>query len=206
PQARAEWFYKQRAYPLDHIPLGARLKALAQTEKIAEVAGRAKASSGSLWTLVGPAGFNSNVAPSWGQMSGRVRALAIDPNNSNRLLLGTATGGAWLSNDSGASWTPLTDGQPSLAVGAVAIDPNNSNVFYVGTGEGNGSYYGVGILKSVDGGASWTVLGVNEFIGGQITDILVSPNDSNLLVVCAKGGQTLEGSAANNSVGGIYRS
>ncbi len=206
PEKRADYFYRQRAYPLDHIPVGARLKALAQTEKIAEVQGRAKASSGSLWTLVGPVGFNSNVAPSWGPMSGRVRALAIDPNNSSRLLLGTATGGAWLSNDAGGSWTPLTDSQPSLAVGAVAIDPSNSNVFYVGTGEGNGAYYGVGILKSVDGGASWSVLGVNEFIGGQISDILISPSNSNLVVVCAKGGQTLEGSAANSSVGGIYRS
>ena len=206
PEARTNWFYIQRAYPLDTIPAGARLKSLEQTAKIEEVQGRAKASSGSLWTLVGPVGFNSNVAPGWGQMSGRVRALAIDPTNSSRLLLGTATGGAWLSTDAGASWTPLTDDQPSLAVGAVAIDPNDPNVFYVGTGEGNGSYYGVGILKSVDAGASWQVIGGDQFASGQIVDILVSPDDSNLVVVCAKDGKTLEGTQTNNAVGGIYRS
>jgi hypothetical protein len=29
---RQEWFYNQRAYPLSHIPAGARLKALYQLD------------------------------------------------------------------------------------------------------------------------------------------------------------------------------
>lgn len=101
PQARADWFYAQRAYPLAEPPVGALQRARTQAEKIAEWSGRDKTSGSTPWTLVGPAGFDSRVEPSWGRMSGRVRALAIDPNNSNRLLAGTATGGAWLSSDAG---------------------------------------------------------------------------------------------------------
>ncbi|MEZ5466456.1 MAG: hypothetical protein R3F18_02155 [Lysobacterales bacterium] len=206
PAKRADWFYRQRAYPLEQIPAGARQRALAQTEKVAEFRGRDKASSASPWTLVGPVGFNSRIEPTWGQMSGRVRAMAIDPTNSNRLLLGTATGGVWLSSDAGASWTALTDSQPSLAIGAVAIDPSNPNVFYAGTGEGNGSYYGVGILKSTDAGASWTVIGANEFNRGSIAGLAVSP-DGNVVVACALAGNFLGASASpRGDVGGVYRS
>ena len=207
PNARADWFTYQRAYPGTQIPVGARQRALRQTDGIAEIAGRAKAGSNSAWTLMGPDGFDSRIEPTWGRMSGRVRALAIDPRDSNRLLLGTATGGAWLSADTGATWRPLTDNQPSLAVGAVAIDPNNSNVFYVGTGEANGTYYSAGILKSTDAGTTWRVLGAETFKRGAIAGIAVSPQDSNIVVVCAKPGKLFLG---DNDIGvnvrGIYRS
>jgi len=208
PNARVDWFNFQRSFPSKSIPVGARQRALAQAEKIAEVHGRFKASGSSLWSLRGPAGFDSNVptATTWGRMSGRVRALAIDPNNADRLLLGTATGGAWLTTNGGTSWTPLTDNQPSLAVGAVAIDPSNSNTFYVGTGEGNGTYYSAGILKSTNAGASWSVLGASIFNRGAISGIAVSPANSNLLVVCARDGKTLGGEQVGTAVRGIYRS
>jgi hypothetical protein len=59
----------------------------------------------------------------------------------------------------GPPGTPLTDGQDSLAIGALAIDPSDSNVVYAGTGEANqscDSYFGIGLLKTTDGGATWT--------------------------------------------------
>jgi photosystem II stability/assembly factor-like uncharacterized protein len=206
PNARADWFYYQRAYPLAEVPVGARQQALAEAEKIAEVRGRNKAGSNSPWTLMGPTGFDSRIEPTWGRMSGRVRAMAIDPTNSSRLLLGTATGGVWLSNDTGASWTPLTDNQPSLAIGAVAFDPTNPNTLYAGTGEANGTYYSAGILKSTNGGANWSVLGASVFNRGAISGIAVSPTDGNVVVVCARNGKHLPGATTGDSIGGIYRS
>jgi len=206
PTNRVNWFYQQRAYPLAEVPVGARLRALAQAEQIPELSRGNRASGASVWRLVGPEGFSSNIEPTWGRMSGRVRALAIDPANANRLLLGSATGGVWLSSNAGTSWTPLTDTQPSLAIGAVAIDPSNSQIFYAGTGEGNGTYYSAGILKSVNSGADWTVLGADLFKRGAISGIAVSPTDGNVLVVCARSGRLLSGGAVGTNVGGIYRS
>lgn len=208
PNARAEWFYGQRAYPALSIPEGARLKALQQASKIAQAPRRDKASVASLWSSVGPQGFDSNVAPSWGRMSGRVRALAIDPTNADRLLLGTATGGVWLSNDGGSQWTPLTDAAPSLAIGAVAFDPLNPQVLYAGTGEGNGSYYSAGLLKSSDGGASWSILGESSFRHGAIAGIAIDPSEPGTVLVCALFGRLFDrdGGPLGLSVGGIYRS
>src|SRR3989449_5906603 len=56
----------------------------------------------------------------------------------------------------------------SLSIGSLAIDPTNSSIIYVGTGEQNfsgDSYYGAGVLKSIDGGATWTQQGANVFVG-----------------------------------------
>ncbi|MEZ4637737.1 MAG: hypothetical protein R2856_22735 [Caldilineaceae bacterium] len=91
-----------------------------------------------------------------------MRALAIDPTDSNTVYLGSALGGVWKTTNGGDSWTPLTDDQASLASAAIVIDPADPNTIYVGTGEptpGLDNYYGAGILKSTDGGQTWAQLG-----------------------------------------------
>ena len=78
----------------------------------------------------------------------------------------------------GTRWTPISDNEASLAVGAVAMDPSNHLTIYVGTGEGNfsgDSYYGAGVLKSVDGGATWTTLGASTFVGTRFSRLAVTP-------------------------------
>ena len=62
-----------------------------------------------------------------------VRALVVDPQNSNTVYAGTAGGGVFKSTDGGASWSALNSGLTSLSVNALAIDPQNPNKRYVGT-------------------------------------------------------------------------
>ncbi|MCU1308010.1 MAG: glycosyl hydrolase [Acidobacteriaceae bacterium] len=192
PRARAEYLVQKRGGK-QGTPPGAREHALKEVNGMLEREGKAywqsvsAASSGSTtestaavressaiapsasqWTPIGPQPTNPNPANSGGgaHFSGRVTALAVDPNTPATVYLGAAQGGVWKSVDSGTSWTALTDSQLSLATGSIAIDPTNSQVIYVGTGEenyGSDSYYGVGILKSTNGGASWTRLGQQQF-------------------------------------------
>ncbi|HEX9940749.1 MAG TPA: hypothetical protein VGG03_01935 [Thermoanaerobaculia bacterium] len=86
--------------------------------------------------------------------------------NKNVLYAGFADAGVWKTVDGGAHWTPLTDFQPTLSIGALDVLPGqdlvnySDAIVYVGTGEGNFSVSdkdGVGVLKSTDGGATWTV-------------------------------------------------
>src|SRR3989449_2005486 len=126
----------------------------------------------SAWTSIGPQPINvaPGVFPFNGSPSnsGRVAALAVDPRNPDVAFLGAAAGGVWKTIDAGLNWPPLTDNQPSLSIGSLAIDPTNSSIIYVGTGEQNfsgDSYSGAGVLKSTDGGTTWTQQGANVFLG-----------------------------------------
>ena len=215
PAAEA-WFYEQRAYPLTEIPRGAHARAVedlnrkeeARRQQLRRLYGQEGAEaieqSQPRWQALGPQPIiNGNTGIFQSPVSGRATALALDPGydgvNNRTLYLGTAHGGVWRSRDNGANWTPISDGEASLAIGSLAIDPNNPNVIYVGTGEGNASgdsYYGAGLLKTTDGGASWRLIKgppsntapiVPAFQGVAIMHIAIDPANSQTLYLCTRG-------------------
>jgi len=188
---REEWFYSQRAYPHTRIPAGARLKGFAEIERmdrlrLQNLSGNAqepRALTVGSWTSIGP---QPTSAGTIFVTAGRVNSIAIDPRNSKTIYIGSAEGGVWKTANAGTSWKSLTDSQPSLANGAIALDPSNSEIVYVGTGEENfaiDSYYGAGILKSTDSGATWKNI-VGPFLHAYIGGIAVSPSNSQVLL-CA---------------------
>ena len=138
----------------------------------------------STWSAVGPASLANG-------SSGRLAAVAGDPNNANVLYVAAAGGGVWKTVDAGASWTPLTDGQSTLFMGALAVAKSNPDVIYAGTGEATNSglsFYGRGVLKSTDGGTSWTLTGNSVFNRKTISQIAVDPTNGNVLYVAVGGG------------------
>jgi hypothetical protein len=126
--------------------------------------------TGYTWQSIGPtpmlnqpSNFGGWTTGSIPTATGRVTAVAVDPNSTGTIYAGTAGGGVWKSTDNGSTFTPVFDSEPSLAIGAITIDATtNPSTIYVGTGEANGSadsYYGKGLFKSTDGGTTWTALG-----------------------------------------------
>ena len=147
---------------------------------------------GPQWRTLGPAtipnGQTYNPAVRV-NVSGRVAAIAVDPHNPPHLLCGAANGGVWESFDRGVSWAPRTDYQETTTVGALTFSPSNPSIAYCGTGEGNWwSWLGVGILRSTDGGTTWSPLCTNPFIGQGFYDLRVDPADTNRLVAATTGG------------------
>src|SRR5258708_17443029 len=161
-----------------------------------------------VWTPLGPAPLASDATGDGGQdynwVSGRATSLVIDPSDAtgNTVLLGGAYGGLWKSTNAGSksatpnlvTWTSLIDDQPSLAVGAIALQPGNSNIILVGTGETNASgdsYYGMGILRSTDGGATWAQIqqaaSGQFFLGIGFSKIAFSTANPNLVVATTAG-------------------
>jgi hypothetical protein len=181
------------------------------------------------WVPLGPAPINSNATgglddQDYGPVVGRATSVVVDPGDptGNTVYVGGAYGGVWKSTNAAASdpsavtWMPLTDQQATLATGSLALQPSSSgpsNVILVGTGEGDfsiDSYYGLGILRSADGGNSWTIAmsgSGNPFMGLAIPKIAFSTDNPNLVVAAAVGAGNVEGATnGGNYAQGLYTS
>jgi hypothetical protein len=185
------------------------------------------------WQPLGPVPLASdasgNGTQDYHQVSGRATAVAIDPADpsGNTIFIGGAQGGVWQSANaanstaSSVTWTPVTDDQATLSVGSIAIQPGNSNpatsVILVGTGEANNSadsYFGLGILRSADGGNTWTLIptangGALSFSGLGGTRMAFSTAGTSSTVVSAMATSSegvVAGAVTANTMPGLYTS
>lgn len=127
-----------------------------------------------------------NIGP--GGMSGRVTAIDVVHSNPDVMYVGTASGGLWKSTSGGIKWEPIFEKEVTASVGAVAIQQSNPSVIWVGTGEGNPRNSlngGFGIYKSLDGGKSWKLMGLEKT--RHIHRIVVDPTNPDVVYAGAIG-------------------
>jgi len=169
-QRRAQSFLLPRLVK-GHSAAVLRLRGLQQVQLMPRLQ-----SSDQPWQPLGP---NQIVTSQFGDVTGRITSIAIAPwdASGNTVYLGSTGGGVWRSNNAAATdsttvtWQPLTDDPPafsginitSLSIGAVSVQPGSTpdGVVLAGTGDPNDvmdSYYGAGILRSGDGGTTWTLI------------------------------------------------
>jgi hypothetical protein len=153
------------------------------------------------WEYLGPRNFD----PGDGRyVSGRVNAIAIDPRDSATAYAGSAGGGVWKTTDRGKSWAPLSNPWPHEEVSSVAIDPSNSSIIYAGTGDfPNWGARSFGVMKSSDGGATWTNFGAAELGDIDLNAIVVHPDDPAVVLTCGGRGPTRYGMIWRSTNGGL---
>lgn len=123
-----------------------------------------------------------NIGP--GAMSGRITAIDAVQSNPDIIYAGAASGGVWKTENGGTTWTPIFDENPTINIGAIAIQQSNPSIIWVGTGEGNprnSLNLGAGIYKSLDGGKSWQLMGLEKT--HNIHRILIDPSHPNTVYV-----------------------
>ena len=127
-----------------------------------------------------------NIGP--GGMSGRVTSIDAVHSNPDIIYAGTASGGLWKSESGGITWKPIFDDQVTASIGAVAIQQSNPSVIWVGTGEGNPRNSlngGYGIFKSLDGGKSFTSIGLEKT--RHIHRVVIDPTNPDIVYAAAIG-------------------
>jgi len=142
------------------------------------------------WSAIGP--FNPGTLGSGFPGTGRINAIAVDPNNPNVWYAGAPAGGIWKTTDAGGNWTNLFDNFPQIGVSGIAIDPNDSNTIYITTGDDDAAdSYSIGVFKSTDGGLSWNETGLNPSntnVNSLMNEIIIDPTNSDILWVATSAG------------------
>lgn len=159
--ALTQW-QRERAYPNEHLADRTFRRAYEQHERA--VLARPAKTTATGWEAAGPM-----------NVPGRMLAIAFNKDNPQTLYAGSASGGLWRTHTAGEgerAWHRVATGHPVLSVAAVALAPDDSSTIVIGTGEvynvaetGQGGVvretrgsYGIGILRSTDGGATWSVV------------------------------------------------
>ena len=192
---REYYFAHWRLQPFDQpIPEGWREQALQQLGDPAPassitlgVDAPGGVPTGGAWVPVGP----ENIA-------GRTTGLDSPKGQPNTLIASIADGGVWRTTDAGASWERLSDFEPTLSGGAIKLDPTDSRIIYFGTGEGNNAidnYGGIGVLKSVDAGLTWTAS--NNF-SNKVRRLAIHETETSRLYAAGQSGCYVSSDAGAN--------
>lgn len=233
-QQRTAWFLRGRTLAgrstaaLRQRAYQAKLHMRAERSAVAHP--NSTAPSPGTWQPLGPSPIASDASGTglqdYGPVTGRATAIAIDPADpsGNTVYVGAAEGGIWKSINAIATpasfvtWSPISDNQPTLSIGALAIQPGNNDpsktVILAATGEANNStdsYFGLGILRSTNGGASWTLIssansGVLPFTGLGGAQFAFSSANTVVAAMTTTAEGTLSGASGDGTTPGLYTS
>lgn len=151
------------------------------------------------WVEVGPSGIDieARVTNPWqgrDDIGGLIMDVAV-VESPDRLVVSTIYGGVWRSPVGGNGWVPGSDDLEALGCAALAVaDDGTNHVLYAASGtpadEYNTQIQSLGIARSLDGGASWSILdggsAASRFVDRDVNAMVAFGLDG-LLVATSQG-------------------
>ncbi|MBP6539537.1 MAG: fibronectin type III domain-containing protein [Saprospiraceae bacterium] len=186
PFKRWEWYWENRVLPDGSFPKAGFVKdefeKYVQKHQVKNNGQRTVYP----WLSLGPSTDNGGYAG-----HGRINSIGFHPTDNNKIYVGTAGGGFWISEDGGNTWMTTTDDLGALGVSGIAVDPVNPLNIYIATGDGDAAdNYSIGVYKSTDGGLTFAPTGLNwsSSGGNVIRRIIFDPSNANTLFVATNSG------------------
>jgi hypothetical protein len=189
---------KQAALPAAQITtstvssvIGTR-SASAATAPMAVITPTLTATRGPVWEFIGPRNMSGSAFGEPSEtISGRVNEIVYDPRTPSTVYLCAAQGGIWKSVNGGRDWFSLSTAFPMLATTSIAVSPANSQILLVGLGDHHGGdNFGdiPGVMRSIDGGRSWEVVGQLMAGPAAVSSIAFDPDAPNNAIAATGGG------------------
>jgi len=157
------------------------------------------------WKELGPLGPRYSAEDGFSG-TGRTEAVWVDPADPNYMYVGSRSGGIFRTTDGGDNWISLTHGLAVIGCNAIDAVATNRNIVYMGS-SGGAEYwnpYGLGVLKSTDGGDTWQTTSLNFTVENNfnVRKIKVHPDDSNVIYVASNKGlyKTIDGFATSSKI------
>lgn len=182
---RYEAFMLPRVYPTGYLP------EEAITSEMMNLFSQSRSASAGNWTAMGPTTVPTNGLPYPSAGIGRINCIRFDPQNNNNIWVGSPGGGLWKTTNGGTTWTSNTDNFATLGVSDIAIHPTNSSIMYLATGDFDASdTYSIGVLKSIDGGATWNTTGFTQLTSSRyrIGRLIINPTNPDILIAATNAG------------------
>ncbi len=143
------------------------------------------------WQFIGPDSVPKDINSDMGGGAGRINCIAFHPVDSNIIWVGAPSGGVWKTTDGGKTWSTTTDALASIGISDIVVNSKNPNILYLATGDGDAiDTYGIGILKSTDGGQTWQPTALQD----NITDydffrrLLIHPQNPDTMIAASNNG------------------
>ncbi len=177
---RWEWYWEQRTNPkTGEFPKVSSMEVFNKYK----LQNRGNKSVAGNWTSMNPL-TDSNV--------GRVNCIAFNANDNYLIYVGTASGGIWKTVNGGYNWTAIGDNNAALGTCDIIVVPTDGDdILYLATGDPDSfDTYSVGVLKSTDGGDTWSTTGLNwtQSESYIINRLIIDPNNNSILYAATNDG------------------
>ena len=155
---RWEWYWENRVNPTTgEFPSTSAFEQL----RLIKSSNDNRSISGQ-WSSMGPSTSSGGYAG-----IGRLNCITFHPTDNNTMYVGSAAGGVWKTTDGGSNWVAQANEIEAIGISDIVVQATSGDdIVFIATGDRDHSdTYSVGILKSTDGGSTWTNTGLTYTAG-----------------------------------------
>ena len=115
-----------------------------------------------------------------GAVFGTVTTLAVARSDGRVIYAGTDDGRAWVTRNTGGTWTEITAGLPTRWLTHIEVDPADANTAYVSVSGYRNGDPGAHVFRTTTGGTAWQDISAG-LPDAPVNDLAIDPRNSAIL-------------------------